>query len=76
MLKNEKYLFSFGDKKLKKLNSPLLQLEQKMDCICYLDKDNELHNQTMYIFDKYNFELIVGFERKFKKEINEMLKKT
>ena len=24
----------------------------------------------MYIFDKYNFELIFGFERKFKKEIN------
>lgn len=72
--KREKILFSF-DRKLKKLNSPLLQLEQKMDCICYLDNDNELHNQTMYIFDKYNFELIFGFERKFKKEINEMLKK-
>lgn len=74
LLKNEKILFSF-DRKLKKVNSPLLQLEQKMDCICYLDNNNELHNQTMYIFDKYNFELIFGFERKFKKEINEMLKK-
>ena len=74
LLKNEKILFSM-DKKLKKLNTPLLQLEQKMDCVCYLDKDNELSEQTMYIFDKYNFELIFGFERKFKKEITELLKK-
>lgn len=74
LLKNEKVILSFGEKNLKKLNDPLLQLERKMDCICYLDKNNELNTQTMYIFNKYNFELIFGFERKFKNEINEKLK--
>lgn len=73
LLKNEKYLLSM-DKKIKRINKPLLQLEQKIDCICMLDKDNEITDQKMYIFDKYQFEFIFGFEMKFRKEIQHMLK--
>lgn len=73
LLKNEKYWISFGNKKIKRFEEPLLQLEQKMDCICILEKNKELKGQLMYIFDKHQFELIFGFEKKFKKEIQEML---
>lgn len=74
LLKNEKYWISFGGKKIKRFEEPLLQLEQKMDCICCLEKNKEIIGQLMYIFDKHQFELIFGFEKKFRKEIQEMLK--
>lgn len=73
LLKNEKYWISFGNKKIKRFEEPLLQLEQKMDCICILEKNTEITDQVMYIFDKHQFESIFGFEKKFKKEIQEML---
>lgn len=74
LLKNEKYWLFFGNRKIKRFEDPLLQLERKMDCVCILEKDKEITNQTMYIFDKYQFESIFGFEKKFKKEIQDMLK--
>lgn len=74
LLKNEKYWISFGAKKIKRFEEPLLQLEQKIDCICILKKNAEITDQIMYIFDKYWFELIFGFEEKFRREIQDMLK--
>lgn len=73
LLKNEKYRILF-DNGIKRFEEPLLQLEQKMDCICILKKNADITHQIMYIFDKYWFELIFGFEEKFRREIQDKLK--
>ena len=56
------------DNKIEKFDKPLLPLENKIDCICSLK-----NKSFMYIFNKYYFEQIFGFEEKFKSEIKEKL---
>lgn len=72
LLKNKTYLLTFGNK-IKKFKEPLLQLKETMDCICFLEKNKEWKDQNMYIFNSYYFEMIFGFEKKFKREIISML---
>ena len=71
LLENKKKWY-FIEKKLKKFDSPLLQLENTMDCMVYF-KGDDIENQFLYIFNKYYFEMIFGFEQKFKNEITQML---
>lgn len=63
-----KNLFSIRNDELYKINNSILSIEDKIDCI-FMDNMSE-----MFIFNKYFFELMFGFEEKFKKEIKESLK--
>lgn len=71
LLESKKTCWSI-DEKISKFENQLLVLDDKIDCICLLENE-DLSNQTMYIFHKYYFEQIFGFEEKFKKEIKNML---
>ena len=65
---NNKKLFSFNQEKLYKIDNSILSIEERVDCI-FMDEINQ-----MFIFNKYYFELMFGFEEKFKAEIQEKLK--
>ena len=71
LLDSEKIGLAIDDK-IKRVDRPILVLENKIDCICLLE-NNKLENQVMYIFHKYYFEQIFGFEEKFKRYVEKML---